>query len=124
MSLNMKKQQGINRKNQRCLQLASSQPTDKPLSDLQPCDPRIQLRCAKEITVGMMNRLWIPQGTTIVGLLNLGSSKSNYEELLYWVNQQLPSLVNINSRDLMNILAKRFLRVVDNYPDIVRTQHG
>lgn len=34
-----------------------------------------------ELTVALMNRLWIPYSSTIVGMLDVGLSRSNADEL-------------------------------------------
>ena len=54
-------------------------------SESQPVDPR-QLNY---LTQSMMNRLWIPSTSTIVGLLNVGATQDNFQELSKWISNQL-----------------------------------
>jgi hypothetical protein len=67
------------------------------------------------LTIAMMNRLWIPTTSTIVGLLNVGTTQDNFQELSEWISSQLTGSENEGtSYDLLQ-LERRFLNVISHY---------
>jgi len=77
----------------------------------------VESREIRYLTVAMMNRLWIPQSSSIVGLLNVGISKDNFEELSKWITaEQAMACSGCASNDL-KYLEKRFRDSVTCYPE-------
>ena len=81
-------------------------------------DNLVDKRDINHSTVAMMNRLWIPQSSSIVGLLGVGQSKDNFDELSKWIEIQLSSTMHGCDASNLEQLEKRFLRAVDEYPQI------
>ncbi len=73
-----------------------------------------QCRLVDQLVAALMCRLWIPQGTTIVGLLGVGPSKSNGDEVLKWVEREIGCIEIEESQQLLAELCRRFLRVIDD----------
>jgi len=71
-----------------------------------------------ELTEALMNRLWIPDTSTIVGMLSVGLSSSNADELTKWLIQQLQVVESKDIHAVLNILEKRFRLKVDQYPEV------
>ncbi len=87
-------------------------PTESaPCVDAQPQPSQINY-----LTHAMMNRLWIPQTTTIIGLLNVGSSKDNFQELHKWITKQLSSRTSDSTYEDLPHLEQLFRRAVNHYP--------
>lgn len=70
------------------------------------------------ITQALMNRLWIPQTSTIVGLLDVGSSKNNFDELFKWVAVQLHISTDSCASNKLQQLERRFCEAVSFYPEL------
>lgn len=68
------------------------------------------------LTHAMMNRLWIPQSSTIVGLLNVGASKDNFEELSKWIATEQTLVSNDCESSELQLLEKRFRDSIACYP--------
>ena len=105
--------------NTRChyLKLVSSNSTQPTIE--QP--EKVSLKSAdsneiRHLTVAMMNRLWIPQTSTIVGLLGVGKSQDNFEELAKWIAAQLNTRLSDGSTSDLHHLESNFKRAVDSYP--------
>ena len=105
--------------NTRChyLKLVSSNSTQPTIE--QP--EKVSLKSAdsneiRHLTVAMMNRLWIPQTSTIVGLLGVGKSQDNFEELTKWIEVQLSTNYRGGSSSDLHHLERKFRRAVDSYP--------
>lgn len=71
-----------------------------------------------QLTHALMNRLGIPHSTTIVGLLHVGLSRSNYEELSKWIAFHITTLPNDCVDDKLVELERRFCRAVDQFPKL------
>ena len=69
------------------------------------------------LTIAMMNRLWIPPTTTIVGLLDVGTSQNNFQELSKWVTKQLNSSPNSHASIGLPQLERRFRDAVSQFPE-------
>lgn len=69
------------------------------------------------LTLAMMNRLWIPQTSTIVGLLGVGKSQDNFDELTKWIAVQLHTKAKDDSSSDLHHLESNFRRAVDSYPE-------
>jgi len=78
--------------------------------------PKPDAATVRQFSYAMTNRLAIPFSTTIVGLLNVGLSRSNYDELSKWVAWQLTTLQVGSTADQLTELEKRFCRTVDRFP--------
>ena len=77
--------------------------------------PPIDSKQIHYLTQAMMNRLWIPTTSTIVGLLNVGTSQDNFQELSKWISNQLNTPESdIASNDLPQ-LERRFLNALSHY---------
>lgn len=70
----------------------------------------------RQLTHAIMNRLEIPYSTSIVGLLNVGISRSNYHELSKWIFFNVTTLPTGCIADELTELARRFFREVDHFP--------
>jgi len=79
-------------------------------------DTQLQPSQINYLTHAMMNRLWIPQTTTIIGLLEVGSSKDNFQELHKWITKQLSSQSSDDIFEELPQLERRFRRAVSNFP--------
>ena len=91
--------------------LIPTQPATYVDAQLQPCQIHY-------LTHAMMNRLWIPQTTTIIGLLDVGSSKDNFQELSKWIAKQLSVTNTGDTSDNLPKLERLFRRAVSHYPTI------
>lgn len=116
----MHKKQSVNKNNTTYhLKLVSGNPNSprtqppKPLAT-NTADPEE----IKYLTLAIMNRLWIPQTTTIVGLLNVGAAKDNFQELTKWIDNQLNSATLGGASNNLQQLERRFLDVVSRYPEM------
>ena len=67
------------------------------------------------LTQAMMNRLWIPTTSTIVGLLNVGTSEDNFQELSRWISNQLNASENGGASNDLPQLERRFLNAISHY---------
>lgn len=77
----------------------------------------IDMKTVRRLTHAMMNRLWIPHTTTIVGLLDVGLSRDNFDELSKWIVVQLATAPNSGSANELPRLERRFRRAVDRFPE-------
>ncbi len=119
MALNMENTQGHGSNQIRQLRLVYLNGAAEPLgrSSTHPACSQIQHRLATQITNALMCRLWIPRSSTIVGLLGVGPSKSNYEELLKWVKRELPLTETRHPQEVVTVLSRKFLRIADDWLD-------
>jgi len=72
----------------------------------------------RQLTHAMMNRLWIPHTTTIVGLLGVGLSRTNFDELSKWIVAQLDTVPDGGAADELPRLERRLRRTVDCFPEL------
>ena len=67
------------------------------------------------LTLAMMNRLWIPATSTIVGLLNVGACQDNFQELSKWISNQLNDSESVGASNDLPHLERRFLNAISHY---------
>ena len=70
------------------------------------------------LTIAMMNRLWIPQTTTLVGLLDVGTTQNNFQELSKWITKQLNYPLKENASNQLPLLERRFRDAVSQFPQM------
>lgn len=70
-----------------------------------------------QLTNALMNRLWIPPTNTIVGLLDVGISRTNFDELSKWIAQQLAFSGKGETANDLPFLERRFRHAVDRFPE-------
>lgn len=70
-----------------------------------------------KVTYALMCRLRIPHSTTIIGMLGVGLSKSNFEEMSKWVAQELPRIASGDVQDSFQVLERRFRQAIDQFPE-------
>jgi len=115
----MHKAKPVNKNNSSSLLKLVSSNSIVPDIELPPaCSTKpLDNRDVKFLTQAMMNCLWIPQSSTIVGLLNVGSSQDNFEELSKWIiNERMIASNECTSIDLQH-LEKRFRNSTNCYPE-------
>jgi len=54
-----------------------------------------------------MSRLQIPRDTAIVGLLGVGPSKDNEDELHKWVTNRLPEIIKEGWEEQLSVLSRK-----------------
>jgi len=89
-------------------------PRDQPI---QATDRSPDTATVRQLTHAIMNRLWIPHTTTIVGLLDVGLSRTNFDELSKWITQQLTTAPEGGAANELPQLEQRFRRAVDRFPE-------
>lgn len=89
-----------------------------PIEPAHCRDTHLQPSQINYLTHAMMNRLWIPQTTTIIGLLDVGSSKDNFQELSKWITKQLSSRTSDDTSDDLPQLERLFRCAISHYPAI------
>ena len=107
--------------NARCNYLTLVSSNSKPLAIEQPEKLTATSGDSREIrylTVAMMNRLWIPQTSTIVGLLGVGMSQDNFDELAKWIAVQFHTISQDNSSSDLHHLESNFRRAIDSHPEL------
>lgn len=70
-----------------------------------------------QVTYALMCRLRIPHTSTIIGLLGVGLSRSNFEEMSKWVARELPMVAAGDVQDTFQILERRFRQAVNQFPE-------
>lgn len=106
--------------NTRCnyLKLVSSNSTPLPIEQPEMSSPTsFDPGEIIFLTVAMMNRLWIPQTSTIVGLLGVGNSRDNVDELTKWIAVQINTNIQDGCSADLHQLESDFRRTVDSYPE-------
>jgi len=73
----------------------------------------LRQRTTRQITQALMNRLGIPDSSTLVGILGVGLTGCNMEELSKWVTQQLKTVNYDDPLDALSILELRFRETID-----------
>jgi len=73
-----------------------------------------QNQLVAQLAAALICRMWIPQGLTIVSLLGVGPSRSNLDEVLKWVEQEIGSIETGEPPQLLAELSRRFLRMIDD----------
>jgi hypothetical protein len=77
----------------------------------------INKKTVVQITYALMCRLRIPHTSTIVGMLGVGLSRSNFEEMSKWVVRELPTVASENVPDSFQIFERRFRQAIDQFPE-------
>ena len=70
------------------------------------------------LTHTMMNRLLIPHTMTIVGLLDVGLSRTNFDEFSKWIVSQLATMPDDGAANELPQLERRFRRTIDRFPEL------
>jgi len=70
-----------------------------------------------QVTYALMCRLRIPHTSTIIGMLGVGLSRSNFEEMSKWVARELPTVASGDVQDFFQVLERRFRQAVDQFPE-------
>ena len=65
-----------------------------------------------------MNRLWIPQNHSVVGLLEVGITKDNFDEISKWVAQQLEDSTAVPAEAVLPKLEQNFRNTVNRFPEM------
>ena len=68
-------------------------------------------------TIALMNRLFIPKNNSIVGLLDVGVSSNNYDELFKWVLKQCRRDHFAALERKLQILERKFKKTVAQFPE-------
>ena len=76
------------------------------------------MRTVRQLTHAMMNRLWIPHTTTIVGLLGVGLSRTNFDELSKWIVMRLATVPDGGAANELPQLERDFRRALDRFPEL------
>ena len=98
------------------LRLVNSQPATSTVEEPIPSEsPPVDSKQLNYLTQAMMNRLWIPATSTIVGLLNVGTSQDNIQELSKWISNQLNTSESADASNDLPQLEHRFLNVISHY---------
>lgn len=95
--------------------------TPKPILAEQLTSNLMKQADAKQInylTIAMMNRLWITPNNSIVGLLDVGTTQNNYQELSKWITKQLSFPLNESASCNLAQLERRFRDAVSQYPEM------
>ena len=79
---------------------------------------RVEPKTVRYLTWALMNRLWIPQSHSIVGLLDVGITKDNFDELSKWVTNQLEDSATIPAASLLPELEQNFRNAVNRFPEM------
>jgi len=69
------------------------------------------------LTQALMNSLWIPQSSSIVGLMNIGPTRDNFEELSKWISTEGMIASNECTSVCLQHLEKRFRNRINCYPE-------
>ena len=89
----------------------AEQPISNPMKQADP-------KQVNYLTVAMMNRLRIPPTTNIVGLLDVGTTQNNFQELSKWITKQLNYPLNESASNNLPILERRFRDAVSHFPEM------
>ncbi len=65
-----------------------------------------------------MNRLWIPQSHSIVGLLNVRTTKDSFDEISKWVTNQLGDSATVPAKSFLPKLEQNFRNTVNRFPEM------
>jgi len=98
--------------------VAGTQRPCAPFPSTSANEPPTDMATVRQLTHAMMNRLWIPHTTTIVGLLDVGLSRTNFDELSKWIVTQLATIPDGGGANELPRLERRFRRAVDRFPEL------
>lgn len=78
---------------------------------------KVEPKTVGYLTWALMNRLWIPQSHSIVGLLDVGITKDNFDEISKWVAKQLEDSATVPTESLLPELEQNFRNTVNRFPE-------
>jgi len=76
----------------------------------------VESQTVRFLTWALMNRLWIPQNHSIVGLLDVGVTKDNFDEIYKWISEQVAGSSKECDASLLPELEKNFQTAVSQFP--------
>ena len=76
----------------------------------------VEPQTVRFLTWALMNRLRIPQSHSIVGLLDVGETKDNFDEIFKWVSEQVACSSNNCDASLIQELEQKFQTAVNRFP--------
>ena len=101
------------------LRLVSTSPAAAtPSKMILAIEAQPDMATVRQLTHAMMNRLWIPHTNTIVGLLDVGLSRTNFDELSKWITYQLDLTPEGGSANQLLQLERHFRRAVDRFHEL------
>ena len=77
----------------------------------------INKKTVARVTFALMCLLRIPHTSTIIGMLGVGLSRSNFEEMSKWVARELPTVASVDVQESFRVLERRFRQAVDQFPE-------
>lgn len=79
---------------------------------------KVEPEIVRYLTWALMNRLWIPHSHSVVGLLEVGITKDNFDEISKWVAKQLQDSTTIPTDALLPKLEQNFRNTVNRFPEL------
>ena len=79
---------------------------------------KVEPKTTRYLTWALMNRLWIPQSHSIVGLLEVGITKDNFDEISKWVSKQLEDFTTEPADSMLSKLEQNFRNTVIRFPEM------
>lgn len=78
----------------------------------------VEPKTVRYLTWALMNRLWIPQNHSVVGLLEVGITKDNFDEISKWVAIQIGDSTTIPADALLPKLEQNFRNTLNRFPEM------
>lgn len=78
----------------------------------------VEARSIRFLTSALMNRLLIQPSNSIVGLLDVGITKDNFDEVYKWINEQLKYSTSEHADSALPRLERNFRKAISNFPEI------
>ena len=85
---------------------------------LNPQRQKVEAKAVRYLTWALMNRLWVPQSYSVVGLLEVGVTKDNYDEISKWVAKQLEESTTVPVHSMLPKLEQNFRNTVNRFPEM------
>ena len=79
---------------------------------------KVEPKTVRYLTWALMNRLWIPKNYSVVGLLEVGITKDNFDEISKWVAKQLEHPTTVPTETLLPTLEQNFRNAINRFPEI------
>ena len=79
-------------------------------------DKIVEPKTIRFLTWALMNRLWIPQSHSIVGLLDVGETKDNFDEIYKWISKQAAVSSKECDAALLPELEQKFQTAIKRFP--------
>ena len=79
---------------------------------------KVEPKTVRYLTWALMNRLRIPQNHSVVGLLEVGITKDNFDEISKWVAKQLEESTTLPNEALLPKLEQSFRNAVNRFPEM------